>query len=321
MKALVTGGTGFIGSHLIDLLLEKEVEILALVRNPAKARWLKDKKVNILQGDLFSIPSLPDDITSVFHLAGITRAVKQDNYYTVNQRGTASLFQTLSTSGINPRVICLSSLAAAGPSQAGRPSREEDPPSPITSYGRSKLLSEEEALKCREKYHVTIVRVGAVFGPRDTAFLPYFKILRRGILPVVRPRRYLSLCYVKDLANGLYLGSQKNHASGEIFNLGDPRLYSWEDMSLAAARAMGKKLRRIRFPLRLVYWAALVSEISARLRGRPGGLDLRVYKDMKQANWEADTEKAARILSFRPRYTLEEAMKETISWYLKEGWL
>ena len=123
MRALVTGGTGFIGSHLINHLLDKnKAEVYALVRNLENLKWLKGMDIRFLDGNLFSIPSLPTNIDYVFHIAGITKARKLADYYTVNQHGTASLFQALQAQNIKPkRIFLLSSTAAAGPSRDGNP--------------------------------------------------------------------------------------------------------------------------------------------------------------------------------------------------------
>ena len=125
MKALLTGGTGFIGSHLAELLLDKSAEIFALVRDPHNLKWLKGLNIHLLEGDLLSIPSLPSDIDYVFHVAGLTNSSDVADYYTVNQQGTASLFKSLHDQKILPKkIICLSSLAAAGPSLTESQSRK-----------------------------------------------------------------------------------------------------------------------------------------------------------------------------------------------------
>ena len=99
MKAFVTGGTGFIGSHLVEALSRMGIEVFALIRNPKKLKWLKGLNFHILKGDLFSIPSLPGNLDVVYHLAALTKATKAKDYYTVNQQGTASLFESLMLRG------------------------------------------------------------------------------------------------------------------------------------------------------------------------------------------------------------------------------
>jgi dihydroflavonol-4-reductase len=321
MKALVTGGTGFIGSHLVDFLSGRGTNILALVRNPAKAAELRKGKTKVLEGDLFSFPPVPAEVDIVFHLAGKTRAFKVADYYTVNQGGTASLFRRLVASGVRPKVIYLSSLAASGPSHGSRGVKESDPPRPVTHYGRSKLAGEEEVLRFKDRFPVVIVRASAVFGPRDRDFCAYFKSVKRGLLPIVRGNKSASMCYVKDLVRALDLCARKDLPSGEILNIADPRPYTWEKIGEIAGQALGKKYIRLRLPMGLLFLVSLLTEALGRLKKEPAILSHDKYIDLKQPGWVADVRKAAALLSFETNYSLDRAIRETIDWYIAEKWL
>ncbi len=323
MKALLTGGTGFIGSHLAELLLDKSAEIFALVRDPHNLKWLKGLNIHLLEGDLLSIPSLPFDIDYVFHVAGLTNSSDVADYYTVNQQGTASLFKSLHDQKILPKkIICLSSLAAVGPSFDGKPVQESDVPHPITPYGKSKLMGEAEALKFKEVYPIVILRAPAVFGPRDKDFLQYFKWIKRGALPAIGSKqRYMSLCYVKDLIRAFYLCSQKELESGEIFNIGDQNPCSYDEFGEFAGQAMGKKLKKVKIPIPIGYLVALIADIAGRINKKPSILNLGKFKQMRQRAWIADMKKAKDKLSFQPQYSLQNAIQETLNWYLKHDWL
>jgi len=323
MKAFVTGGTGFIGSHLIDYLLKKGFQVLALVRDLNNLKWLEGKNITFLKGDFFAIPPLSKDIDYVFHIGGLTRASKSADYYTVNHQGTASLFQSLISQKIFPeRIIYLSSLGAGGPSSNGQAVKESDPPHPITPYQKSKLKGEEEALKHKDQFSVVILRAGAIYGPRDRDFLTYFTFMKKGILPSLRSsQRLLSLCYVKDLVRALYLCTQKDLVSGEIINIADPKPHYYDDIGKAAGRALGKKLKKLSLPLPAFHISALISELYGVLTKNPINFDRQKVKEMKQAGWIADVRKAEEKLSFQTQYNLEEAIKETIQWYLEVGWL
>lgn len=323
MKALLTGGTGFIGSHLAELLLDKSAEIFALVRDPHNLKWLKGLNIHLLEGDLLSIPSLPSDIDYVFHVAGLTNSSDVADYYTVNQQGTASLFKSLHDQKILPKkIICLSSLAAVGPSFDGKPVQESDVPHPITPYGKSKLRGEAEALKFKEVYPIVILRAPAVFGPRDKDFLQYFKWIKRGTLPAIGSKqRYMSLCYVKDLIRAFYLCSQKELESGEIFNIGDQNPCSYDEFGELAGQAIGKKLKKVKIPIPIGYLVALIADIAGRINKKPSILNLGKFKQMRQRAWIADMKKAKEKLSFQPQYSLQDAIQETLNWYLKHNWL
>ncbi len=323
MKALLTGGTGFIGSHLAEFLLDEGDEVFALVRDPHNLKWLKGLNIHLLKGDLLSIPSLPSDINLVFHVAGLTNSSDVADYYTVNQQGTASLFKSIHDQKILPKkIICLSSLAAGGPSFDGKPVKESDVPHPITPYGKSKLMGEAEALKFKEVYPIVILRAPAVFGPRDKDFLQYFKWIKRGALPAIGSKqRYMSLCYVKDLIRAFYLCSQKEQESGEIFNIGNQNPCNYDEFGELAGQAIGKKLKKVKIPIPIGYLVALIADIAGRINKKPSILNLGKFKQMKQRGWIADMKKAREKLSFQPQYSLQDAIQETINWYLKHNWL
>ncbi len=322
MKVLITGGTGFIGSHLVEFLLAKNVEVFALVRDPGRLKFLKGHDVHLLKGNLFDIPALPPDLACVFHLAGLTKALKSGDYYTVNGRGSASLFDALARQRLSPKIVHLSSLAACGPSRGSRGRKESDPPAPITPYGKSKLVAEKEALARKDLFLMTIIRVGAVYGPRDADFLNYFKFLKRGFMPIIGlKKRPLSLCYVKDLVRALALAGAADLESGEIVNIGDPVSHTMEDIGRAAGSALGTKPLKIIVPLPLAYGGTLLQELASILTRRPSIINRDKYRDYRQAGWLADVEKAREKLSFETAYSLEEGILETIRWYQENGWL
>lgn len=324
MKIFITGGTGFIGSHLIDSLIQdNSMEIYALVRNLHNKKWLEGRAIRCLEGDLKNLPSLPQDLDIIFHIAGSTKPRKSVDYYTVNQEGAASFFQALAERDIKPKkLVLLSSLAASGPSLAQHPVRESDPPHPLTPYGRSKLAGEQEALKFKDRFPLVIVRVGPVFGPRDRDFLSLFRLIKKGIMPSFGPSHSLiSLCYVRDLVNGLKHLMLADTQSGDIFNIGDPTPYSWNEFARIAGHILGKSPRSIRIPIPVAYLVALAAEIGVKLTGKPNILDRNKIKDARQDAWVADMDLAQNTLGFKTQYSLEAGLKETLTWYQEQGWL
>jgi len=295
MKVFITGGTGFVGSHLAEHL----------------------------NGNLFSIPDLPEDLDFVFHLAGLTKAYKSADYYTVNQKGTASLFQSIQEQRIKPKkIIYLSSMAAAGPSSQGTPVREDHSPAPVTLYGDSKLQGEQEALKFKDELFSVILRVGAVYGPRDRDFLKYFRTIHRGILPVMGKKdRLLNLCYVKDLCQALILAAQADLDSGEIFHIAHPQPHSWNEIGQISGEILNKKLITVRIPLPLVYLAAAGSDLISLFTKKRSIINKQKYLEFKQEGWLSDTLKAEKQLLFKAAFPLREGLKETLQWYQDQGWL
>jgi len=322
MKIFLTGATGFMGSHMAEYLLKRGVTVYALVRNPSRLRGLQGLPVRILEGDLVSVPALPKDIKFVIHLAALTKARKPEAYYSANRLGTASLLRAVASQGLRPRMIYVSSIAAGGPSWPGRPRREDDPAAPVSHYGQSKLLGEEETLKFKSRFPVLILRAGAVYGPRDTDFLDYFKFSAKGLIPSlagIDPQ--VSLIYIKDFVRALDLCLKKKVASGEIINIAAPQSTAWSDLGRTAAGILGKKPRRLTMPRPLVFAAALVSEAAGRLSGRMTALTLNKYREMREGPWSVDTSKAKALLGFETRYSLEQGLAETLAWYRENSWL
>jgi nucleoside-diphosphate-sugar epimerase len=324
MRVLVTGGTGFLGSHLVEGLLEEPgTEVFALVRDPGRPRWLKgEARVRLLPGDLGNIPALPEGLVAVYHVAGSTKTLRSSAYYTVNRDGTTNLLRALEARPDRPRFVHVSSLAAVGPSAPERAVREDDPPHPVSRYGESKLQAEQEVLARRDRFPVVILRPAAVYGPRDEDFLEYFRWIKRDVEPVVGPTQLMSLVHVRDVVRAALLAGRADIASGEVFHIADPTPRSWEDLGRIAAGLLGKKPVRIRIPVWTASLAAAASEGLGRLLGRDKGLLNRdKVRLARAAGWVADVGKARRILGFETRVALEQGLGETIAWYLAKGLL
>jgi len=322
MDVLITGATGFIGSNLAESLRAGGARVHALVRDPSRLRYLAGLDVQLLEGDLFRVPELPAGLTSVFHLAGLTKSLKPEPYYTVNRDGTASLIEAILRQGLKPGFVYLSSFSAAGPSAPGAIRKESDAPAPMTPYGKSKLAGEAEVLARRGALHVAVARVGAVYGPRDAEFAKYFRLVKRGFLPLPgRNTTPLGLCYVKDLARGLEVLASHPAAAGEIFNLGDPVVTSLEDVGLRVGAILGRKPRKIVVPVPIVHAVALAGEAVARLTGRVTIINRQKFNEYTQPGWVADVGKAKDLFGFETKFSLDDGLRETVDWYRANGWL
>ena len=319
-NVLITGATGFIGGHLAERLRAQGATVTALVRNPARGRFLVSLGVRLLQGELDGKPTLPDDLDAVFHLAGMTRAIRTGDYYSVNQKSTASLLEGLVRQGLRPRFVFLSTTAAGGPSEAGRPVREDDPPHPVSDYGKSKLLGEGEIIARKADLPVSIVRVGPVYGPRDPGFLDYFKFVRRGFLVSLgRQPRPMSVCYIDDLIDGLLAAAGDAAGSGDVFHVGDPVPCTFEDLGRISARILGIHVRRIVIPLSLIRTAVFFTEAARPLTRKAGIANRDKYREYRQPAWVVDMAKAKERLGCAARFTVEAGLERTIAWYRENG--
>jgi len=323
-RALVTGATGFIGSHLVDALLVKGFEVSALVRRSSDLRWLQGKRVNFIYGDLTGreSPAPLDGFEYIFHLGGATRALRRNDFYAINRDGTELLTDAAGSIRGLKRFIFLSSQAAAGPSPGDRPQTEDDPPSPVSPYGESKLQAEQVVLDCRDRFHVTILRPCAVYGPRDTYMLELFRTVSRGLLPSLgKGPMYFSFCYVEDLLQALLLSAQNDHPSGEVFFIADGERYSLDAFAAMVSSELHVKFRRIRIPVLAARVYATLADGWGLITGRPAAFSRNKCAEGIQQNWVCNIEKAKTKLGFRPGFHLETGLKITLQWYKEKGWL
>ena len=323
-RVLVTGATGFIGSHLVDELLIHGYEVDVLIREKSDLRWLPGKRINFIYGDLVGkglIPSL-NRFDHIFHLGGATRALHTRDFYLINRDGTERLLDAARNIRGLKRFIYLSSQAASGPSPEDRPQTEEDIPRPVSPYGKSKLLAEHAVLACRDRFHVTILRPCAVYGQRDTYMLELFKSISRGYLPSVgKGPMYLSFCYVKDLVKALILSVQHDHSSGEVFFIADGEKYSMDFFAEQVSEELCSRVHKMSIPV----WAARVYATLADgwglLTKRPAAFSRNKCAEGIQRNWVCAIGKAQIKLGFRPDYDLKKGLKATLLWYKENGWL
>ncbi|MFA6470092.1 MAG: NAD-dependent epimerase/dehydratase family protein [Bacteroidota bacterium] len=324
--AFVTGGTGFIGSHLIDRLLSKGYHVRALVRNPKKLGFLSGLPIDIIEGDLFSNAALEKGIAEadyVYHVAGLVAANSKEEFFRGNRDATRNIIEI--TARVNPRVkkfIHISSQTAVGPGTGMTPVNESTPPHPLTTYGKSKLASEHEVLKFKDAIPVTILRVSAVYGPRDTATFDYFKSAYMGLeLLVGFHDSYVSLVHSTDLIKGIMLAGEKEEANGQIYFLGSEHYYTWNEIGYVTKSVLNKKLLRIRVPKPLVFVIAGISGFFSTFKAKPSVLNFEKAYDLIQDNWCCDISKAKNELGYTQEVTLTEGVQETIAWYLEHQWM
>ena len=325
MKALVTGGTGFIGSHLVDELLNRGYEVRCIVRDTSNLKWLNGKDVEIFKGSLFDIDFLKkavEDVDYVYHIAGVTKGKNYQDYYRGNVETTQNLLEACLENQKLKKFVLASSLAAVGPGDDAIPVDETRQYNPITSYGKSKAEAEKVTLSFKDKLPITIVRPPSVYGPRDTYTFELFKYVKFGFLPVVlSDDQILSLVYVSDLVDGFILAGENEQATGEIYFISSEKIYTWKEIEEAVLKALDKKVFRIKIPAPILYSVSFISELIFKLQKKASPLNLEKIKDVRQKNWACSIEKAKKELGYTPMVSLEEGMRITINWYVENKWL
>lgn len=327
MHVLLTGASGFVGSHLLDQLMEQDVPTTLLLRATSSRRFLQSHldRVRVVEGSLAdgtAIRRALEGVTHVIHCAGATKAVRPSGLFAANQQGTRNLVQA-----INERekdVECLvhvSSLAAGHPATAERPAREDDPPAPCSVYGASKLAAEREVREGCERPWV-ILRPAAVYGPRDREFLPLFRLASRGWAPVFGGgRQQLSLVYVKDLAQTVWNALTQDAVRGETLHVAAPGPVTTRELVLAIGDALGRRVRCVALPWLVLRAAAVGQGIAGRLTGRAGILTHGKLREVQAPGWVADTSRLRARLGEVCRTPLGAGLRETARWYAAAGWL
>lgn len=321
MNILVTGGTGFVGRHLVEALQGEGHRVHLLVRDEKRLAACRFAPAPaVVRGDLFASDPFPPGIEAVFHLAAITKALDAGEFARVNVEGTRALLERLRPQPGLRRVLLLSSLAAAGPSRPGAPLEESDPAAPISRYGRSKLAQERELAE-RSPAPWTIIRAPIVFGPGDMDMLDMFRIVARGIAPRLgRTERWYSLIYVKDLVRGM-IAAAASSGGNETFYVANPEPVEWQGLMGQAGRVLGKKARRIVVPTAVGWLLAEAAELRVRLLGRRAIFNRDKFDEMRHPAWVCSAAKIGSQLHFQPRVPLPAALEETIAWYRGSGLL
>jgi dihydroflavonol-4-reductase len=258
--ATLTGGTGFVGSHVAEALLASGYRVRALVRRPDDPGWLKGLDVEIVKGDVrdaSSLDALVEGAEAVVHAAGKTSARNEAEYLAANAVGTANVAAATKRRTAGAHLVLVSSLAAAGPSRDATPVKATDPGRPISSYGRSKLAG-EEALRRTSGISYTILRPCAVYGPRETAIRDLFVAASKGVVPVLAggtPR--LQLVYALDVAAAV-IGALRRGGRGETFFVAHPEILTYGTIAETLAGLPSRKPLMVPVPGVLIRLAGLL---------------------------------------------------------------
>lgn len=327
MKVLVTGGSGFLGSHVAEQLAQAGHTVRALVRKSSNRKFLSTLPgIEFAEGtveDKKSIDEAIRGVDAVVHSAGLVKARGESEFFACNTQGTINLLEAAieHAPGLK-RFVHVSTLEACGPSLDGRPV-PADQERPVTAYGRSKLAAEKACIERRDALPVVILRPAAIYGPRDVEILEAFRAVRRRQYPVIGDGTMLG-CYTygPDCAKACIRAIDADVPSGSMYFVDDG-----EPMTMA--RAMGELLPEalgtrplVRFgvPFPVLRLASIGVETYGRVRGKAVMLT-REKVNMLRHHWVCDSEKTREELGWQPEVRFPDGARLTARWYEENGWL
>lgn len=336
-KVLVTGASGFIGTHLVATLMARGDDVACLVRRTSKVEPLVALGARLVYGDVTDPDSLPAAVAGqevVYHLAGRTLALKDRQFYEVNRRGIAHVAKACAGQTTPPVLIYVSSLAAAGPAVDGRPRVESDPPSPVSHYGRSKRSGEHAAESFAHRVPITVVRPPIVLGQGDRLGLPLFRsAIRFGVhlAPGLRPQRF-SLIHADDLVNLLILAAERGKRLPPLGQRGDSAAQgyyfaaceldpTYADLGRLVAESVGRNVLVIPTAMPVVRTVAAVGEAISQVSQHPLLMNLDKVREIAAGSWLCSAQAARDELGFEVEAPLLERLRQTAEWYREHGWM
>ena len=317
----VTGSTGFVGSHLLEALLAGGVRPRLLVREPSRLperAWAQAEIVHGHLDDRRALAALVAGCGTVIHAAGLVRGARPAQFDRINGAGTENLVGAMREHAPAARLVYLSSLAAVGPSPDPLGRRPEDPPNPVSIYGRSKLRG-EAAVRGHSGTWV-ILRPPAVYGPRDKDVLHFFRLAARGLVLIPAGERFLTVAFVGDVVRAI-LAALGGVADGRALHLGEPVPRTLGTVVAMLAAAGGIRARCLPVPSALTRAVGLGGDLLQFLGMRGVAMTTDKARELVTRHWTARTEDSLAALGLDGFVPFETGAAATWAWYREQGWV
>ena len=342
MRILITGASGFIGSHLVSQALSRGYEVWAGMRATSSHRYLPSQSVHFITLHLDSVATLSEELAAfksqngggwdyIIHAAGATKGRNEQEFMETNYEGTCHLVEALRQQEMLPkRMLYMSSLSVLGaikehPAHPAdghvyAPMTDGDVARPNTAYGRSKLASEKYLLQ-QSDLNVVIMRPTGVYGPRERDYYLMAKSLKQHLdFSVGYKPQEITFIYVLDLVEACFIALERG-TNGSRYLVSDGNTYHSDDFSRLLKEQMGiRHVLPVKAPLWLLYIVCAVGGLMAKVTGRMTALNRDKYNILKQRNWRCDISPLLK-LGYQPAWDLERGVKATVDWYKQAQWI
>lgn len=327
MRFLVTGASGFVGSHLVTGLLQKKHTVRILLRTETLSPRLTGLPVETAvapYSDPAALRKALNGVDCIIHVGGVTKGVTAGDYFDGNARTTKALLDAAVSAKHRPsRFVLVSSIAMIGPAKdRDTPLYEDDPARPVEAYGASKMAAELIARSYSHLIPVTIVRPPTVFGPRDVDCYEMFKLANKRLnLFYGNARKYTSIVFVSDLVEGICKAAVSPKAVNRSYFLCNEQPVTWKELQRGIQKAVGKRAITVYLPGWLPRLLGRFGDIYARITGKPVLINSQKVKMGTPRFWITSNERARKELKFVEQNTLQQNLQATCDWYRQEGWL
>jgi nucleoside-diphosphate-sugar epimerase len=321
MTVLITGGGGFIGSHLVDDLLAGGNRVRVVDLNLERlAHLVHQPNLEAVAGDIAEpslLGQLVSGVTVIYHLASahLDVTLSEADYYRSNVAATGQLLEAAQAAGVKRVVHCSTNGVLGEIKQL--PADENTPCQPTNVYERTKLAGERLALQYGREHNlpVVVIRPAWVYGPRCPRTEKLIRTVSKGrFIMFGSGKTWRHPLYISDAVRGLTLAAQVETAPGQIYFIAGEQPVSIEELVQRIGRLVGVTAPRWRLPIWLGQLAGLGAEVAFKLLGQPPPLSRRSLDFFRKDN-AYDIGKAKRELGFQPQIDLETGLKQTIEYY------
>ena len=329
-KILITGASGFIGSFLVEEALKRNYETFAGIRSSSSKQFLNQPSIKFIDLDYTSDIALDillqqyqkeiGKFDYIIHNAGLTKAKKNEDYFSVNYDNTKRFVDALLRNNIVPeKFVYISSLASYGPSLNLEPISAQQIQQPLTAYGRSKLKAEQYLYTIKD-FPFVIINPTAVYGPREKDAFLLMQTIARGLEVYIGPKnQMISWVHVDDLVKAIFIALESNLVQKNIL-VSDSKIYTPKDFNSIVKKSLNKKTLSFTIPKFVLKTVTNAFEFVGKVKGQVPILNNERLKEFEAFNWSVDSSDLL-SLGFNPQYFLDNGLPQTIEWYKANGWL